>query len=153
MLPLFDLPLAELRTHRTAAEEPEDLDGFWTRALDSSRSRAPEPRVDRYEAATYGALDAYDLTFGGADGDPVRAWYLRPAGAADTALPCRVTFVGYGGGRDLPAAHALYPACGYATLVMDTRAQGGRWSAGHTPDPGAGESGPEHPGVLTRGLA
>jgi cephalosporin-C deacetylase len=64
-----------------------------------------------------------------------------------------VTFVGYGGGRDLPASHALYPACGHATFVMDTRAQGGTWSAGDTPDPGAGSSGPEHPGVMTRGIA
>ena len=36
---------------------------------------------------------------------------------------------------------------------MDTRGQGGTWSAGHTPDPGAGASGPEHPGVMTRGIA
>jgi cephalosporin-C deacetylase len=62
-------------------------------------------------------------------------------------------FIGYGGGRDLPAAHALYPACGYATLVMDSRGQGGTWSWGDTADPGAGESGPEHPGVMSRGVA
>ena len=36
---------------------------------------------------------------------------------------------------------------------MDTRSQGGTWSAGDTPDPGAGASGAEHPGVLSRGLA
>ena len=58
-----------------------------------------------------------------------------------------------GGGRDLPAAHTLYPVCGYATFVMDTRAQGGTWSAGDTPDPGAGSSSAEHPGVMTRGIA
>jgi cephalosporin-C deacetylase len=36
---------------------------------------------------------------------------------------------------------------------MDTRAQGGTWSAGDTPDPGAGSSSAEHPGVMTRGIA
>jgi cephalosporin-C deacetylase len=36
---------------------------------------------------------------------------------------------------------------------MDTRAQGGTWSAGHTADPGAGSSGAEHPGVMTRGIS
>jgi cephalosporin-C deacetylase len=33
-MPLFDLPLAELRTYRTSAVEPPGLDEFWTRALD-----------------------------------------------------------------------------------------------------------------------
>ena len=83
----------------------------------------------------------------------MKAWYLRPEEAGEAELPCRLTFVGYGGGRDLPAAHTLYPACGYATFVMDTRSQGGIWSRGDTADPGAGVSGPEHPGVMTRGIA
>jgi cephalosporin-C deacetylase len=60
-----------------------------------------------YGKEVYGGLAAYDVTFSGADGDPVRAWYLRPVDAGEAELPCRVAFVGYGGGRDLPAAHAL----------------------------------------------
>ena len=36
--------------------------------------------------------------------------------------------------------------------MVDTRGQGGTWSAGATGDPGAGESGPETPGVMTRGI-
>jgi cephalosporin-C deacetylase len=151
-VPLFDLPLAELRGYRSAAPEPDELDAFWARAIEEARSRAVDPIVEPYEPATYRELAASDVTFSGADGHPVRAWYLRPRNGGDR-LPCRVAFVGYGGGRDLPAAHALYPACGYATLVMDTRAQGGSWSAGDTPDPGGGSSGPEHPGVMTRGIA
>ena len=151
--PLFDLPLAELRSYRSAATAPGDLEEFWRSAIADARARAFEPRLEPYRADVYRRLDATDVTFAGADGDPVRAWYLRPAGSEATPLPCRVAFVGYGGGRDLPAAHALYPACGYATFVMDTRAQGGTWSAGDTPDPGAGASSAEHPGVMTRGIA
>ncbi|HEV8459266.1 MAG TPA: acetylxylan esterase [Gaiellaceae bacterium] len=151
--PLFDLPLAELRAYRTAATAPDGLDAFWASAIAAAHERAFEPQLEAYRPDAYRALDAADVTFAGADGDPIRAWYLRPAGSGPTPLPCRVVFVGYGGGRDLPAAHALYPACGYATFVMDTRAQGGAWSAGHTPDPGAGSSSAEHPGVMTRGIA
>jgi cephalosporin-C deacetylase-like acetyl esterase len=33
-----------------------------------------------------------------------------------------VKFIGYGGGRGLPAEHALLPALGYSVFVMDTRA-------------------------------
>jgi cephalosporin-C deacetylase len=151
--PLFDLPLAELRSYRSAATAPSDLDDFWRSAIAAARERVFEPTLEPYRSDAYRELDATDVTFAGADGDPVRAWYLRPAGSGATPLPCRVLFVGYGGGRDLPAAHALYPACGYATFVMDTRAQGGTWSAGDTPDPGAGASSAEHPGVMTRGIA
>jgi cephalosporin-C deacetylase len=152
--PLFDLPLAELERYRSAAVEPDGLDAFWTRALDAARARAEAPVVAPFEpAAVYGTLDVFDVTFSGADGDPIRAWYLRPSAAGARPLPCRVSFVGYGGGRSLPSAHALYPACGYAAFVMDTRAQGGTWSPGATPDPGGGASGPEYPGVMTRGIA
>jgi cephalosporin-C deacetylase len=151
--PLFDLPLAELRSYRSAATAPDDLDEFWRSAIAAARANAFEPRLEPYRADVYRGLDATDVTFAGADGNPIRAWYLRPAGSGATPLPCHVAFVGYGGGRDLPAAHALYPACGYATFVMDTRAQGGTWSAGDTPDPGAGASSAEHPGVMTRGIA
>jgi len=152
-LPLFDLPLEELRAYRSKATAPDGLDDFWQEAIAEARARAFQPTLERYGGEAYGALEVADVTFAGGDGDPVRAWYLRPAGSGTTPLPCRVTFVGYGGGRDLPAAHALYPACGYATLVMDTRGQGGTWSPGDTPDPGGGASGAEHPGVMTRGIA
>jgi cephalosporin-C deacetylase len=151
--PLFDLPLAELERYRTAAVEPAGLDAFWAGALAAARDAAAEPVVEAFAPGMYGSMAAFDVTFSGADGDPIRAWYLRPAGRDDEKLPCRVTFIGYGGGRDLPAAHALYPACGYAAFVMDSRAQGGTWSTGETPDPGAAASGAEYPGVMTRGVA
>jgi cephalosporin-C deacetylase len=150
--PLYDLPLEELRSYRSQATPPEDLDAFWEGSIAEARSKSFEPKLEPHRADVYRGLDVADVTFAGAGGDPVRAWYLRPAGTA-APLACRVTFIGYGGGRDLPAAHALYPACGYAAFVMDSRAQGGSWSAGHTPDPGAGSSGSEHPGVMTRGIA
>jgi cephalosporin-C deacetylase len=152
-MPLFDLPLAELRTYRTAAVEPPGLDEFWARGLADARKAADEIEVEPFGGQAYGRLAAFDVTFSGADGDRVKAWYLRPEGAGSAELPCRITFVGYGGGRDLPAAHTLYPACGFATFVMDTRSQGGTWSRGDTADPGAGVSGAEHPGVMTRGIA
>jgi len=152
-LPLFDLPLDELRAHRSETAAPDDLDRFWTEAIDEARARSFEPRLEPYRGDAYRELEVADVTFAGAGGDSVKAWYIRPAGSNSERLPCRVTFIGYGGGRDLPASHALYPACGYATFVMDTRAQGGTWSAGDTPDPDGGSSGSEHPGVMTRGLA
>jgi cephalosporin-C deacetylase len=146
------MPLEELRVHRCAAPPPDDLDAFWSRALAVAREHATEPVFTPYGDGLYGDLRVEDVTFSGGDGHPVRAWFMAPGVVGQEKLPCRVVFIGYGGGRGLPADHTLYPAAGYATFVMDSRSQGGSWGLGHTPDPGAGASGPEHPGVMTRGI-
>ena len=79
--PLYDLPLSELERHRSAAIEPAGLDAFWARAIAAAHEQAAEPVLVPFEPAVYGELAAFDVTFSGADGHPVRAWYLRPKGA------------------------------------------------------------------------
>ena len=148
-MPWFDLPLAELREYRTPTEEQADLDGWWAARLNEARAAASPPRVTRYQTEAYGPLHAYDVEFSGARGDRIRAWYLRPPEAGDAPLPVVVRFIGYGGGRGLPADHTLLPSAGYATFVMDTRGQGGRWTVGATGDLSPG---PEYSAVMTRGL-
>jgi cephalosporin-C deacetylase len=67
-------------------------------------------------------------------------------------VPLVVKFIGYGGGRGLPVEHTLLPSAGFATFVMDTRGQGGRWTVGATGDPVGGGTGPENAMVMTRGI-
>jgi len=149
-MPWFDLPLAALREHHTEADEPAGLDGWWAERLGEARAAARPPEVTRYATDAYGPLHAYDVEFSGARGDRIRGWYLRPAGAGDARLPLVVRFIGYGGGRGLPADHTLFPSVGYAAFVMDTRGQGGRWTVGATGDLAPG---PEYSAVMTRGIA
>jgi len=150
-VPHFDLPLDELREYRSRTVAPNDLDAYWEEAIREARELATPAVFEPRKPEAYGPLAAFDVTFSGAAGHPVRAWFLHPR-AATGPVPCRVTFIGYGGGRGLPAEHALYAAAGFAELVVDTRAQGGEGSAGATGDPGAGDSGPETAGVMTRGI-
>ena len=150
-MPQFDLPLDELREYRSQTVAPNDLDGYWEEAIREARELATPAAFEPRKPEAYGPLEAFDVTFSGAAGHPVRAWFLHPR-AATAQVACRVTFIGYGGGRGLPAEHTLYAAAGFAELVVDTRAQGGVGSAGATGDPGAGESGPEAAGVMTRGI-
>lgn len=100
-------------------------------------------------------VEVHDLTFAGFGGDPVRGWFLRPAGAHGR-LPVVVELNGYGGDRGLPHERLLWPAAGYAYLFMDTRGQGSGWgSGGDTPDrsgAAAEASAPAHPGFMTRGV-
>ncbi|WP_069386664.1 acetylxylan esterase [Cellulosimicrobium cellulans] len=160
-MPLYDLPLAELETYSPAVEEPDDLDAFWASTLAGAREAggdlAQAVRVERVDAGLdLVAVD--DVTFPGFGGHPVRAWLVRPAGAARAAdagetapLPVVVEFLGYGGGRGLPHERLAWASAGFAHLVVDTRGQGSGWgSGGSTPDPvGAG---PATPGFMTRGI-
>ena len=151
-MPWYDLPLEQLRQHRTATAEPAALDEWWSARLAEARAVTQPPRLTRHEAAVYGPLEVYDVEFSGARGERIRGWYLRPPGRGREPAPVVVTFIGYGGGRGTPTEHTTLPAAGYAVLVMDTRGQGGRWSTGATGDPGGSAPGPENSTVMTRGI-
>lgn len=154
-MPLFDLPLAELETYSPTIVEPDDLDAFWATTLAESRAAggdlAETVRLERVDAGLE-LVTVDDVTFPGFGGHPIKAWLVRPAGAAvDAALPAVVEFIGYGGGRGLAHEHLAWAAAGFAHLVVDTRGQGSRWgTGGGTPDPVG--SGPATPGFMTRGI-
>ncbi|WP_159622593.1 acetylxylan esterase [Ruania rhizosphaerae] len=149
-MPLTDLPIDELWSYRPQVDRPADFDSFWASTLQESRaltrgmvlSRAPTPLTE---------LEAWDVTFSGFGGDPIKAWLLHPSGPGP--FPAVVEFIGYGGGRGVAADRLGWAASGFAHLVMDTRGQGSAWpnaGPGATPDPHG--SGPAAPGFLTRGI-
>ncbi|MFE0651969.1 acetylxylan esterase [Streptomyces sp. NPDC059534] len=150
-MPLTDLTLEECLAYRPEPAPPADFDAFWARTLTTTAittigSSAELTPVDNGLTL----IDTYDVTVPGFDGHPIRGWLRVPAGATGR-LGCVVEFLGYGRGRGLPHENLLYPAAGYAHLLMDTRGQG--WSAapGATADPSSGDSGTV-PGFLTRGV-
>lgn len=147
-MPQFDLALPELEAYRSRTEPPPDLDTFWSTTLDESR-QAAEPVQVAWVDTGLALVETFDVIFSGFGGDPVHAWYHRPAGI-DGDLPVVVRYQGYGNGRGLGHQVGIWPLAGYACLEMDTRGQGSAGAAGHTPDPGG--SGPAHPGYLTRGI-
>ncbi|OAH12201.1 acetylxylan esterase [Streptomyces jeddahensis] len=145
---LFDLPLHELRTYRTASVAPDDFDAFWAKTLEEARVHDLDARFEPVETGLKN-VEVFDVTFAGFGGHPVKGWLTLPTGTTEP-LPAVVEFVGYGGGRGLPHTHLLWASAGFAHLVMDTRGQGSGWSDGATPDPVG--SGPAHPGFMTRGI-
>jgi cephalosporin-C deacetylase len=94
-------------------------------------------------------IDVSELTFRGFGGTTVHAWLRVPRHAAGP-LPTVVQYVGYGGGRGAATEGLLLAASGFAHLQMDTRGQGSAWSRGDTSD--EGPTGPQYPGVMTRGI-
>ena len=146
-MPFFDLPQSQLETYRSSAHAPADFDSFWAETLSASRAKPLEAVFEPIETGLR-LFDVFDVTFAGFGGDRIRAWYIKPAGAAPRGTV--VKFIGYGGGRGLPQEHLLWPATGRAVLVMDTRGQGSSWSRGDTPDPAGSVA--AHPGFMTRGI-
>jgi len=145
----FDLPLDQLRTYRPDLAEPADLDDFWSATLADARTHALAPTFTRVENHL-ALVEAYDVTFAGFGGHPVRGWLQLPAGRPGP-LPAVVQYIGYGGGRGLAHEEVLYALAGYAHFVMDTRGQGSAWQVGDTPDPDPAGA-PFHPGFMTRGI-
>ncbi|MFI9024405.1 acetylxylan esterase [Streptomyces sp. NPDC053560] len=144
-----DMPLEDLRTYRPARPEPAGFDTFWQRTLKEARAFPLDARFTPVDVGL-DLLDTYDLEFSGFGGHRVRGWFLVPRGAG-RPLPCVVRYLGYGGGRSLPHDWLLWPAAGYATLVMDPRGQTGPNRSGDTPDP-VGSDNPSVGGMMTRGV-
>jgi hypothetical protein len=128
-LPLFDLPLDELRA--TGRRRPPPT--IWTgsgRRPSTRRGHQLRASARAIRSDAYRELEVADVTFAGAGGDSVKA--------GTYALPARPRS-GFPAGDvhrlrrrpRSPRIAPLYPACGYATFVMDTRAQGGTWSRRH----------------------
>ncbi len=148
-MPRFDLSLTELESFSPDIREPADFDEFWSATIAGARRADGEVVVTAVDTPLR-AIEAYDVTFPGFAGEPVKAWLTVPHGAS-APLPAVVEFNGYGGGRGLPSERLAWAAAGYAHLLMDTRGQGSMWGAGgNTPDPHG--TGPSSSGFMTRGI-
>jgi cephalosporin-C deacetylase len=147
---LFDMPLEKLRAYHPTRQEPPDFDDFWRQTLQDAWAF---DLAATFEPVDYGlkTVDAFDVTFNGYGGQPIKGWLLLPHQRTGP-LPCVVEYIGYGGGRGFPLDWLLWSNVGYAHLVMDTRGQGSAWLQGDTPDPEPQGSNPHYPGFMTRGI-
>ena len=148
---LFDLSLDELYKYKGSAEEPKDFDEFWNNTLNENNHRT-EPQYTLID--TYLKLfDVWSVIFKGYSQHTINGWYIAPKYAREKneKLTCIITYPGYGGGRDYPNKHLLYPSSGYSVFVMEVRGQGAEGGNGAiTPDP-VGSS-PHADGFLTMGI-
>jgi cephalosporin-C deacetylase len=149
-MPFFDKPLEELRVYRPEREEPADFDAFWQSTLAETRAH---PLNAQFEPVDYGlqTVEAFDVTFAGYGGQPVKGWLLLPRQRQEP-LPCIMEYLGYGGGRGFPIDWLWGSSAGFAHLVMDTRGQGSVWRNGDTPDLPVDGANPSVPGFMTQGV-
>ncbi|MFC5829770.1 acetylxylan esterase [Nonomuraea insulae] len=150
-MPLFDLPLDQLRSYLPDREEPADFDAFWSATLAEAREFGLDAEYVPYDLP-FSGVNVFDVSFAGWGGHRINGWFLVPRGV-EGPVPCVVHYIGYSGGRGFPKDHLMWPAAGYAVFVMETRGHGGAnvGSPGTTGDP-HGSAGPQAPGMMTRGI-
>jgi cephalosporin-C deacetylase len=149
-MPFFDLPLEDLQAYRPPRLESPDFASFWQETLAAARAYPLEATFTPFDCGLQ-TVQAFDLTFRGYGGQPIKGWFLLPA-RQEGPLPCVVEYIGYGGGRGFPFDWLIWSSLGYAHLVMDTRGQGSAWRNGDTPDLVEAGDSPQYPGFMTRGI-
>ena len=77
-MPLFDLPLAQLRSYSSDVTPPEDLRQFWDATIREARAFPLDASFEPVENYL-SVIDTFDVTFAGYGGAPVRGWLHLPA--------------------------------------------------------------------------
>jgi cephalosporin-C deacetylase len=123
LMPLFEMPLDELRIYAGRGPKPVDFDVFWQTALEELKNTEPVPELKpaHFQASF---AECFDLYFTGVGGARVHALYLRPKVRKEPG-PAVLRFHGYSGNAGDWYDKLPYPAGGIAVAAMDCRGQGG----------------------------
>ncbi len=122
-MPVFELPLDELRRYQGRNPRPADFDDFWARAL--AEMRAVDPKVEMTPASFQTPYaECFDLFFTGVRGARVHAKYLRPRNVPGPH-PAVLQFHGYSGQSGDWCEKLNYVALGFSVAALDCRGQAG----------------------------
>ena len=122
-MPVFEMPLEELRAYRGRNPRPDDFDEYWDAALEEMRG--VEAHVELVPHAFESSFaECFDLYFTGVRGARIHGKYLRPRGASDPH-PAVLIFHGYSGDSGEWCDKLGYVAQGFSVAALDCRGQGG----------------------------
>jgi cephalosporin-C deacetylase len=123
-VPVFEMPLEELRSYRGINPKPEDFDEYWQRALEELREIADQ--VELVPAAfRSAAAECFDLFFTGVGGARIHAKYLRPK-TGEAPHPAVLLFHGYTGNSGNWQDKLSFVSQDLSVAALDCRGQGGR---------------------------
>ncbi len=123
-MPVFEMPLEQLKAYQGKNPKPADFDDFWERSLSEMRSVRPEISLTPSDFQTPFA-ECFDLTFTGVGNARIYAKYARPR-HKKAGCPAILFFHGYSGSSGNWILRMPYVAAGFSVFAMDCRGQGGR---------------------------
>ena len=122
-MPVFEMPLEELRTYQGINPRPEDLDEYWQRAL--AELGDTEDGVELIPAEFQSAVaECFDLFFTGVGGARIHAKYLRPK-SGKTPHAAVLLFHGYSQNSGNWQDKLSFVSQGFSVAALDCRGQGG----------------------------
>jgi len=123
-MPVFEMPLAALKTYQGRNPRPPDFDEYWDRAL--AEMHGLDARIELVPADFIAAAaECFDLYFTGVGGARIHAKYLRPK-AAQEPHPAVVEFHGYSGNSGDWCGKLKWVSQGFSVAALDCRGQGGQ---------------------------
>jgi cephalosporin-C deacetylase len=121
-MPVFEMPLEELRAYNGRNPKPSDFDAYWKRALDELAATPadvelkPHPNPARF-------AECFDLWFTGTGGARVHAQLMRPRDRGPH--PALLRFHGYSRDAGDWYEKLAFVAQGFVVAALDVRGQGG----------------------------
>jgi cephalosporin-C deacetylase len=143
-MPLFEMPLQQMKSYLGTNPRPDDFDPYWQRALAELAETPDEVELQPAEFQSRTA-ECFRMYFTGVGGARVHAKYLRPKGAGGPH-PAVLIFHGYTGNSGDWQEKLAFVSMGFSVAALDCRGQGGL-----SEDRGS-VAGNTHRGHIIRGL-
>jgi cephalosporin-C deacetylase len=143
-MPMFEMPLDELRRYQGRNPKPANFDAYWKRALDDLAATPANVELQPHPNPANFA-ETFDLWFTGTGGARVHAQYMRPRDPGPH--PALLRFHGYSMNAGDWFDKLAWVAQGFVVAAMDVRGQGG------LSEDAGGVRGTTLEGQIIRGLA
>ena len=123
-MPVFEMPLEQLREYRGRNPRPDDFEDYWDAAIAEMKATKAEVELVPSEEIKAPFAECFDLYFTGVGGARVHAKYLRPK-SGPTPHPAAVIFHGYSWSSGDWSDKLGYVGLGFSVAALDCRGQGG----------------------------
>lgn len=122
-MPVFEMPLCQMKTYQGCSPRPSDFDAYWASALHSPEMADLSYTLVPADFSAKGT-ECFDLWFTGVRGARIHCKFLRPR-AVPQPMPALVFYHGYTHHAGDWTEKLPYVYHGMAVLAMDCRGQGG----------------------------
>ena len=118
-MPVFEMPLEEMKSYLGRNPRPADFDEYWDKGLAEMRSLDAKVELIPHDLRA-GFVECFELYFTGVGGARVHAKYLRPKGVKEPH-PAVLMFHGYSGSSGDWSDKLNYVAQGFSVAALDCR--------------------------------